>query len=336
MIRLALLPLLALGLAISLAAQTRHTLKATPETVIVGYYDATSKPVLRIKPNDVVEIETLGIGSPETWTNGGVPAGKIEPARIAIAKATPIRGHILTGPIYIEGAEAGDTLELQILKVKVTYPWAYNGMGRNGALADQFPEPKRRAIPLDLKRNVALFAPNVEIPLAPFFGSMGVAPPPTMGRVSSSPPGIYAGNLDNKELVAGTKLFIPVHVPGALFQTGDGHAGQGDGELDQTALETSLTGEFRFILHKGKKLAWPRGETPTHYISMGLDPELNVATKLAVQEAVDFISAEKGLSRADAYMLASCAVDLHITQLVDGTKGVHAMIPKKIFITPKK
>ncbi len=328
--------LLTLCLIGSLSAQTRHVLKATPDTVIVGYYDATSKPVLRIQPNDVVEIETLGIGSPEAWVSGGVPADKIEPARAAIAAKMPIRGHILTGPIYIEGAEAGDTLELQILKVKLTYAWAYNAMGRNGALADQFPEPKRRAIPMDLKRNLALFAPGVEIPLAPFFGSMGVAPPPVMGRVSSSPPGIYAGNLDNKELVAGTKLFIPVHVPGALFQTGDGHAGQGDGELDQTALETSLTGEFRFILHKGKKLAWPRGETPTHYIAMGLDPELNVATKLAVQEAVDFISAEKGLSRADAYMLASCAVDLHITQLVDGTKGVHAMIPKKIFVPIKK
>ena len=332
MIRFTLLPFL----AASLLAQTRHVLPATPETVIVGYYDATSKPVLRIQPNDIVRIETLGIGSPETWTAGGVPADKIEPARIAVAKATPIRGHILTGPIYIEGAEPGDTLELQILKIDLTYPWAYNGMGRNGALADQFPEPKRRAIPLDLKRKVALFAPNVEIPLAPFFGSMGVAPPPAMGRVSSSPPGIYAGNLDNKELVAGTKLFIPVHVPGALFQTGDGHAGQGDGEVNQTALETSLTGEFKFVLHKGKKIAWPRGETNTHYIAMGLDPELNVATKLAVQEAVDFIAAEKDLSRADAYMLASCAVDLHITQLVDGTKGVHAMIPKKIFLTPKK
>jgi acetamidase/formamidase len=332
MIRLFLLSLLTL----TLNAQTRHVLKATPETVIVGYYDATSKPVLRIKPNDTVTIETLGIGAPEAWISGGVPADKIEAARIAIAKTTPIRGHILTGPIYIEGAEPGDTLELQILKVELAYPWAYNAMGRNGALADQFPEPKRRAIPLDLKRKVALFAPNVEIPLAPFFGSMGVAPPPAMGRVSSSPPGIYAGNLDNKELTAGTKLFIPIHVPGALFQTGDGHAGQGDGEVDQTGLETSLTGEFRFVLHKGKSITWPRAETPTHYIAMGLDPDLNVATKLAVQEAVDFLAAEKGLSRADAYMLASVAIDLHITQIVDGTKGVHAMIPKKLFLSPKK
>ncbi len=313
------------------AAQKHHVLKATPETVVIGHYDATTKPVLRIQPNDTVLIETLGVGSPEQWIGAGLPADKLEPARDAIAKAAPIRGHILTGPIYIEGALPGDTLELQILKVDLAYPYAYNGMGRNGVLAAEFPNGGRRIIPLDQKRKLALFAPGVEIPLAPFFGSMGVAPPPAMGRVSSSPPGIYAGNLDNKRLVAGTKLFIPVHVEGALFQVGDGHASQGDGEVDQTGLETSLTGTFRFILHKGKTTAWPRGETPSHFIAMGLDPDVNVAIKLATQEALDFLVTAKGLSRDDAYMLISCAVDLHITQLVDGTKGVHAMIPKNLF-----
>ena len=317
--------------ALSGTAQKHHVLKATPDTVVIGYYDATSKPALRIQPNDTVRIEALGVGSPEQWTGAGLPTDKLEPSRVAIAKAAPIRGHILTGPIYIEGAAPGDTLELQILKIDVAYPYAYNGMGRNGVLAAEFPKGGRRIIPLDLKRKLALFAPNVEIPLAPFYGSMGVAPPPALGRVSSSPPGIYAGNLDNKRLIAGTRLFIPVHVPGALFQIGDGHAGQGDGEVDQTGLETSLTGNFRFVLHKGKTIAWPRAETPTHYIAMGLDPDVNVAIKLATLEALNFLVTEKGLSREDAYMLISCAVDLHITQLVDGTKGVHAMIPKKIF-----
>lgn len=317
--------------ALSGTAQKHHVLKATPDTVVIGYYDATSKPALRIQPNDTVRIEALGVGSPEQWTGAGLPTDKLEPSRVAIAKAAPIRGHILTGPIYIEGAAPGDTLELQILKIDVAYPYAYNGMGRNGVLAAEFPKGGRRIIPLDLKRKLALFAPNVEIPLAPFYGSMGVAPPPALGRVSSSPPGIYAGNLDNKRLIAGTRLFIPVHVPGALFQVGDGHAGQGDGEVDQTGLETSLTGNFRFVLHKGKTIAWPRAETPTHYIAMGLDPDVNVAIKLATLEALNFLVTEKGLSREDAYMLISCAVDLHITQLVDGTKGVHAMIPKKIF-----
>ncbi len=323
--------ILSLGFAFLATAQKHHVLKATPETVIVGYYDATSKPVLRIQPNDTVQIEALGVGTLETWTGAGLPEAKLEAARVAIAKVTPIRGHILTGPIFIEGAEPGDTLELQILKIKAVFPYAYNGMGRNGVLAAEFPKGGRRIIPLDLKRKVALFAPSVEIPMAPFYGSMGVAPPPAMGRVSSSPPGIYAGNLDNKRLVAGTKLFIPIHVPGALFQVGDGHAGQGDGEVDQTGLETSLTGTFRFVLHKGRTMKWPRAETPTHYIAMGLDPEVNVAIKLATMEALDFLVTEKGLSKEDAYMLISCAVDLHITQLVDGTKGVHAMIPKRIF-----
>ena len=313
------------------AAQKHHVLKVTPETVVIGHYDATSKPVLRIQPNDIVRIEALGVGSPEQWTGAGLPVEKLEPARVAIAKAAPIRGHILTGPIFVEGAVPGDVLEVQILKVELAYPYAYNGMGRNGVLAAEFPKGGRRIIPLDRKRKVALFAPSVEIPLAPFFGSMGVAPPLAMGRVSSSPPGIYAGNLDNKRLVAGTKLFIPVHVAGALFQVGDGHAGQGDGEVDQTGLETSLTGTFRFVLHHGKAMTWPRGETPTHFIAMGLDPDVNAAIKLATQEALDFLVGEKGLSRDDAYMLISCAVDLHVTQLVDGTKGVHAMIPKKLF-----
>ena len=158
---------------------------------------------------------------------------------------------------------------------------------------------------------------------------MGVAP---TARVSSTPPGRHAGNLDNKELVEGTTLFIPVQVEGALFEVGDGHAGQGDGEADQTALETSLTGEFRFVVRKDMKLNWPRAETPTHWIAMGLDEDLNKAVRLAVDEAANFLVDQKGLSRADAYTLISTGVDLHITQLVDQTKGVHAMIPKRIFL----
>src|SRR5581483_864603 len=178
---------------------------------------------------------------------------------------------------------------------------------------------------------IAHFADGIEIPLRPFFGSLGVAPPAEMGRISSAPPGIHAGNLDNKELVAGTTLFIPIHVRGALFEAGDGHAGQGNGEVDITALETSLIGTFQFIVRKDLKLHWPRAETPTHFIAMGIDKDLTEATKIAVREAIDFLTTEKKLSRDDAYMLSSVAVDFDITQLVDGTKGVHAMIPKAIF-----
>jgi len=178
---------------------------------------------------------------------------------------------------------------------------------------------------------VARFSDRIEIPLRPFFGSMGVAPPEALGRISSGPPWFHAGNLDNKELVAGTKLFIPVHARGALFEVGDGHAGQGNGEVDITALETSLVGTFQFVVRKDLHLRWPRGETPTHYITMGLHEDLREAARLAVLEMIDVLVTEKHLTRDDAYMLTSVAADLSITQLVDGNKGVHAMIAKSIF-----
>ncbi len=321
------LPLLLI--ALSLSAQTTHTLKASPQTVVVGSYDPALPPALRIHSGDLVEIETLSVSSPDQWRRAGLPEKFMEPARIAVFNANPGKnGHYLTGPVYIEEAEPGDVLEVEIRKIRVTLPYAYNGFGRNGVLAGEFPQGGSRVIPLDLKRNVAQFAKGIEIPLHPFFGSMGLAP---SDRVSSTPPGRHAGNLDNKYLVEGTTLYIPVQTKGALFEAGDGHAGQGDGEVDQTALETSLTGEFRFVVRKDLKFTWPRAETPTHWITMGLDEDLNKATHQAVDEAAGFLM-EKGLSRADAYALISVAVDLHITQLVDQTKGVHAMIPKSLFV----
>ncbi len=315
-----------------------HTLKATPDSVIVGYYDASTPPALKIASGDIVVIDTLGVGSPSMFEAAGVPKVKIEPARYEITARDPkARGHFLTGPIYIEGAEPGDVLEVEIRDVRMNLDYAYNGMGSNGVLADVFADHpadrKRRIIPLDRKRNVAKFAPGVEVPLRPFFGSMGVAPPPSAGRISSSPPGIHAGNLDNKELCAGTRLYIPIHAKGALFQVGDGHAAQADGEADQTGLETSLTGTFRFTVRKDMgSLKWPRGETKTHFIAMGLDPEINQAIRIAAEETVGFLTGAKGLSREDAYMLMSVAIDLRLTQLVDGTKGAHAMIPKSLFV----
>jgi acetamidase/formamidase len=175
------------------------------------------------------------------------------------------------------------------------------------------------------------FGPGIEIPLRPFFGSMGDAPPPSAGRIDSAPPWMHAGNMDNKELVAGTTLYIPVHAKGALFEVGDGHAGQGNGEVDITAMETFLTGTFRFVVHKDQHLLWPRAETPTSYISMGFSPDLKEATTLAVRDMINFLVEQKHLSRDDAYMLTSVAVDVDITQLVDGSVGVHAMCPKAIF-----
>jgi acetamidase/formamidase len=312
-----------------------HQLKATPGTVAWGHYDAKKPPALRIKPGDALEVHTLITNSPARLERAGVAPDQVEQALRDIHREVTDKGpggHILTGPVYIEGAEPGDALEVRIEAVNLAIPYAYNAFGpRSGAIPEDFPRSKMRIIPLDAAQMVARFSEGVEVPLRPFFGSMGVAPPEASGRVNSAPPGVHAGNLDNKELVAGTTLLIPVHVPGALFQVGDGHAGQGDGEVDITALETSLTGRLRFFLRKGARLRWPRAETPTHFIAMGLDKDLDEAMKLAVREAVDLIAAEKGLDRDDAYMLCSVAVDFRVTQVVDGTKGVHAMIPKAIF-----
>jgi acetamidase/formamidase len=329
--RFLLLPLLALT-----AFAADYHLKATPGAVAWGYYWSAAKPVLRIKSGDRVEMQTMLTNSPERLAAAGVKDADIEPELKAIyaeVKDKGPGGHILTGPIFIEGAEPGDTLEVRIVSIKYGIPYAYNSFSpRSGVLTpEDFPKGATKIIPLDTKRNIARFSDSIEIPLRPFFGSMGVAPPEAAGRVSSAPPGTHAGNLDNKDLVAGTKLFIPVHVAGALFEAGDGHAGQGNGEVDITALETSLTGTFEFVVRKDLHLKAPRGETPTHFIAMGLNPDLTEALRMAVRETIDFLVTEKRLTREDAYMLSSTAVDFNVTQAVDGTKGVHAMIPKSIF-----
>src|SRR5262249_25576972 len=262
-----------------------HQLKATPKTVAWGYYDASAKPVLKIKSGDTVEVQTLITNSPDGLEKALLPPAQVEQALRDVFKEVTDKGpggHILTGPIFIEGAEPGDVLEVRIQKVKLAIPYSYNGFSpRGGLLPEDFPRTRTKIIPLDEKRMVARFAEGIEIPLRPFFGSMGVAPPVSAGRISSVPPGIHAGNLDNKELVAGTTLFIPVHAKGALFAVGDGHAAQGNGEIDLTALETSLIGTLQFVVRKDLRLRWPRAETPTHFIVMGLDKDLNQAMKLA-------------------------------------------------------
>ena len=327
------LPLLLLLLP-AFALAEHHVLKATPETVVVGYYDATTKPVLRIRSGDTVEIETVGVPGPDHWEQNGLDPSEVQPAVRAIAKAHPgphPGPHPLTGPIYIEGAQPGDVLQVDIVSIEMDTPYSFNGMYEHGVLADQFPVGTAKIIRLDLERRRAEFAPGVRVPLRPFFGSMGLAPPPPDGRVSSTPPGVFAGNLDNKELVAGTTLYIPVHAPGGLFQAGDGHGAQGDGEVDQTGLEKSLTGVFQFRVRKDMKLDLPRAETPTHWITMGFHTDLDEALKIATDDAVDLLAELGRMSRGDAYMLASVAVDLRVTQVVDVSKGVHAMIPKAIF-----
>jgi len=312
------------------------TLPATPSTVVWGYYSAKAKPVLTVHSGDTVRIQTLSTCGPdERLQEEGVAAADIPSYNAPIYRDVKDKGpggHILTGPIDIAEAEPGDVLEVQILKIDIDVPWACNGFGAGrGFLPNDYPYGKSKIIPLDREKMIAHFAPGIEIPLHPFFGSMGVAPPPSAGRIDSAPPWMHAGNMDNKELVAGTTLYVPVHAKGALFEVGDGHAGQGNGEVDITAMETFLSGTFKFIVHKDQHLLWPRAETPTSYISMGFSPDLKEATTLAVRDMINFLVEQKHLSRDDAYMLTSVAVDVDITQLVDGNVGVHAMCPKKIF-----
>jgi acetamidase/formamidase len=330
----------AFALVVGLAGQTptarTHRLEATPTTVAVGYYWAEAKPALRIASGDTIDVDTLLTNTPTGLQNAGVTAERIQTSlKTIVAEVTGDRrgpgGHILTGPVYVEGAEPGDVLEVKILSIDLAIDYGYNGC--NGFIpANCDRSVKQKIIALDRKAMTAEFMPGIVIPLKPFFGSMGVAPAPEVGRVSSNPPGRHAGNLDNKELVAGTTLYIPVFVPGALFEVGDGHAAQGDGEVDQTAIETSLRGRLQLSVRKNMSLSWPRAETPTDFISMAADQDLTMATTLAIQEMVDFLVGNKGLSKHQAYQLVSIAGNVAITQLVDRPNvGVHVKLPKDIF-----
>jgi acetamidase/formamidase len=331
-------PLVFLSLfAATAAAQSAPAfLPATPATVAWGYYWAKAKPVLTVHSGDTVRMQTLSTCGP----NDRLEAEGVAPADIP-AYNQPIYdqvkdkgpgGHILTGPVAIAEAEPGDVLEIDILAIDMDAPFACNGFGvGRGFLPDDFPYSRTKIIPLDRDRRIGHFAPGIAIPLHPFFGSMGDAPPESAGRYSSVPPWMHGGNMDNPLLVAGTTLYLPVHAKGALFEAGDGHAGQGNGEVDITAMETFLTGTFRFIVHKDEHLLWPRAETPTSTIAMGFSPDLKTATEMAVRNNIDFLVSQKHLSRDDAYMLTSVACDVDITQLVDQNVGVHVVCPKEIF-----
>ena len=328
------------SLPITLAAPAQQTLSATPTTVAWGYYWSKAKPVLTVHSGDSVRVHTLSTcGPPERLKGLGV--AEIPPEVTAIYDAKDIDkgpgGHILTGPIAIAEAEPGDVLEVRIEKIDIDVPWACNGFGAGrGYLPDDYPYGKMSLIPLDREKMLAHFAPGIELPLHPFFGSIGDAPPESAGRWNSAPPWMHGGNMDNKELVAGTTLYLPVHVAGALFEVGDGHAGQGNGEVDITALETMLSGTFHFIVHKDRHLLWPMAETPTAWITMGFSENLDEATHMALHNMFDFLEQEKHLTRDQAYQLSSVAVDLDITQLVDTKVGVHAMLPKAIFTSGGK
>jgi acetamidase/formamidase len=326
--------------ALALPAHARpprtHRLEVTPATVAYGYYWSEAPAVLKIASGDIIDVDTLLTNTPTGLGKAGVPDAKIQASLKAIVgEVTGDRkgpgGHILTGPVFVEDAEPGDVLEVKILSIDLALDYGYNGC--SGYLPDNCErDVPAKIIPLNRQKMTAEFEPGIVVPLHPFFGSMGVAPAPEAGRISSVPPGRHAGNLDNRELVAGSTLYIPIFAKGALFEIGDGHAAQGDGEVDQTAIETSLRGRLQLTVRKDMKLTWPRAETATDYISMATDPDLAVATKQAIQEMIDFLVAEKKLTRHRAYQLVSIAGNVVVTQLVDKPNlGVHVRLPRSIF-----
>jgi acetamidase/formamidase len=306
-----------------------HTyyLNPTPQTVHWGHFNASIPAVLQVESGDEVVIDTFSGGMSEV-----ADPNLFRPEHRLIVDTVPqIMGpHILTGPVHVKGAEPGDTLEVRILDIELTTDWGWNIIRPlKGALPEDFPNLSRRVIPIDRQTNVARLPWGVDVPLRPFFGIIGVAPPPAYGLVSSVEPREYGGNIDNKEFIPGTSLFLPVFVPGANLSVGDGHAVQGDGEVCLTALETCLKGRFQVIVHK-QSLNFPRAITPTHYISMGMDVDLDDAAKQALRNMIKWLTEIKPWTAEEAYVFCSLACDLHVTQLVDGNKGIHAMVSRSV------
>lgn len=309
-------------------------LKLSPGNVHWGYLDGSVKPVLRIASGETVRVETMLYGF-DRLKMLGVPDAEIPSSLKEVENSRTDRapgGSPQTGPIYVEGAEPGDVLEVRILGFEFLHPygWTQFRPGR-GTLPDDFPYFRVKLIRFHPEAGTAEFSPGITLKLAPFWGTIGVAPPALGASFAVPSPGPAGGNFDNKELVAGSTLYLPVHVPGALLAMSDGHGMQGDGEVSVAASETSLRGTVQIFVRKGKRILWPRAETPTHFITMGLNPDLDEAARMAVREMIDFLVSEKGMSRDEAYLLCSLAADLHVTQLVDPNKGIHAMLPKSVF-----
>ena len=307
---------------------THHTLGPTPATVHWGFLDAKIPPRLTIDSGDTVTIETVSGGLADV----GDTSIMLPYHREICEQLKPSPGpHILTGPIAVRGAQPGDTLEVHIKAIELTVDWGWNLIRPlRGTLPEDYPDFRCRIIPIDRTAMTAKLPWGPSIPLSPFFGIMAVAPPARYGLCSSVEPREFGGNMDNKELLAGTSVYFPVLVPGANFSAGDGHAVQGDGEVCLTALETCLKGTFEFTLHKGMSLDVPRAVTPTHLVTMGFDADLDDAAKQSLREMIRWLVALKEWKAEEAYVFCSLACDLRVTQLVDGNKGIHAMVDRTL------
>ena len=308
---------------------TNNTLHASVRTCHWGYFDASLTPALTIASGDEVTINTIS-GGPHNLPGEGyhIPPELFD---MHAAGLPAVPGHILTGPVAVSGALPGDVLQVDILDVSLRQDWGFNYLGPlKGTLPDDFPNHQHTIIPLDAERGVATLPWGLELELAPFFGVMGVAPPPKWGRISTIEPRVHGGNIDNKELVAGTTLYLPIFAEGALFSCGDGHGAQGDGEVCVTAIETALQGRFRLTVLKDRDLTYPQAETKSHFITMGMDADLDRCVEKALRDMIALVSERAGISREDAYMLCSLAGDLRITQTVNREKGVHMMMAKNL------
>ncbi len=304
-------------------------LKTNRETAHWGYFDAARDPVLTIESGSEITIQTVS-GGPDMLPGDGfyVPEELFDLHNDGVPT---MPGHILTGPVAVKGAGPGNVLQVDILDVKLRQDWGYNMIRPLvGTLPQDFPERHKTIIPLNIDRAVAILPWGLELPLTPFFGVMGVAPPAEWGRISTIEPRVHGGNIDNKELVAGTTLYLPVFVDGALFSCGDGHGAQGDGEVCVTAIETALEGRFRLTVRRDLKFNYPQAETPDHIITMGMDADLDRCVEIALRYMINFVSDRLDITKAEAYMLCSLSGDLRITQTVNREKGVHMMMKKTL------
>ncbi len=329
-----------------------YLVESTPNNVIWGaLFISDDEPILQVKSGDIVTIETIsheGIlpdqgDTVEFFTSAGIDEADILSDQLAVKKEIEKTGegpHVITGPIYVEGAEPGDVLEIRTVSIDYRVPYGVisNRHGK-GSLPEEYPVDNAdiytKVIPIDADKDIGIFRPandkpEIDLPLKPFMGIMGVAPADPDEAVNSVPPGNYGGNIDIKHLAAGSSLYLPVQVPGALFYTGDPHCAQGNGEVALTAIECSLTPTFELIVHKNKQLESPMGETEDAWLAIGLDKDLDEAMKKAVRESLRIINEEYGLTKQDALLFGSAAIDYEVSQVVDIVKGVHGVIPKDI------
>jgi acetamidase/formamidase len=301
-------------------------LECTARSVHFGFYDAALAPVLEIDSGDEILVETVSADPADA-----VPPEWL-PRRIREIHEHAERGtgpHILTGPIAVRGAKAGDVLAVDILETRLTQPYGYNIVSpMKGMFPGEQPRLATTIIPIDLVSGMAEVAPGVSIQTRPFFGQLGVAPPAAWGRLDSRPPNRHGGNIDNKELLPGTRLLLPIAVDGALFSVGDGHAAQGDGEVNQTAIETSLEGRLRLSVRRDLAIEWPMAVTPTHLMTMAFDEDLDGAARLAMRAMIRLLQDHYAMPFHDAYRLCSIAADMRVTQFVNGNRGIHVMLPR--------